>query len=62
MRNFALAQVFSCKFWKIRKNTFFAEHHQTTASVSTVNYFHKKTTSQMFDWVESRLQAKGLKY
>ena len=27
-----LAQVFSCEFGKIRKNTFFAEHHQTTAS------------------------------
>ena len=31
-------------------------------AVSTVNYFRKKTTSQMFDWVENRLQAKGLKY
>ena len=28
----ALAQVFSCKFCKIRKNIFFAEHHRTTAS------------------------------
>ena len=32
IKNEALAQVFSCEFWKIRKNTFFAEHHQTTAS------------------------------
>ena len=30
--NETLAQVFSCEFCKIRKNTFFAEHHQTTAS------------------------------
>ena len=31
-QNKTLAQDFSCKFCKIRKNTFFAEHHQTTAS------------------------------
>ena len=31
-KNETLAQDFSCKFCKIRKNTFFAEHHQTTAS------------------------------
>ena len=28
-----LAQVFSCEFCKIFKNTFFTEHHRTTASV-----------------------------
>ena len=27
-----LAQVFSCEFCKISKNTFFTEHHWTTAS------------------------------
>ena len=27
-----LAQVFSCEFCKIRKNTFFEEKNQTTAS------------------------------
>ena len=27
-----LAQVFSCKFWEISKNTFFAEHLRATAS------------------------------
>ena len=33
-----LAQVFSCEFCKIRKNTFFAEHHQTTAfDYSSIN-------------------------
>ena len=31
-KNETLAQDFSCKFCKNRKNTFFAEHHQTTAS------------------------------
>ena len=29
----SLAQVFSCKFCKISKTTFFTEHLQTTASV-----------------------------
>ena len=28
----SLAQVFSCKFWEISKNTFFAEHLRATAS------------------------------
>ena len=38
IKNEALAQVFSCEFWKIRKNTFFAEHHETTASdYSSIN-------------------------
>ena len=27
-----LAQVFSCEFYEISKNTFFTEHLQTTAS------------------------------
>ena len=27
----SLAQVFSCEFWEISKNTFFTEHFQTTA-------------------------------
>ena len=51
VKNEALAQVFSGEFWKIRKNTFFAEHHETTAfdysSITTVNYFRKKAASQM---------------
>ena len=38
IKNEALAQVFSCEFCKIRKNTCFTEHHQTTASdYSSVN-------------------------
>ena len=33
-----LAQVFSCEFCKIRKNTFFEEKNQTTASdYSSIN-------------------------
>ena len=31
-KNEALVQVFSCEFCKIRENTFFSEHRQTTAS------------------------------
>ena len=30
-----LAQVFSCEFSEIFKNTFFTEHHQATPSAST---------------------------
>ena len=38
IKNEALAQVFSCEFWKIGKKTFFAEHHETTASdYSSIN-------------------------
>ena len=29
-----LAEVFSCKFCEISKNTFFTEHFQVTASVT----------------------------
>ena len=37
-KNQTLAQVFSCEFCEICKNTFFAEHHRTTASsYSSVN-------------------------
>ena len=32
IKNKSLAQVLSCEFCEICKNTFFAEHHQTTAS------------------------------
>ena len=32
----SLVQVFSCEFCEICKNTFFAEHHQTTTSDYTV--------------------------
>ena len=32
IKNKSLAQVFSCEFCEICKNTFFAEHHRTTDS------------------------------
>ena len=39
----SLAQVFSCEFYEISKNTFFTEHLRTTASVFSLkkkqNYF-----------------------
>ena len=34
-----LAQVFSCEFYEIFKNTFFTEHLQTTASKCTKPFF-----------------------
>ena len=34
----SLAQVFSCKFREIPKNTYFTEHLETTASVSQVHF------------------------
>ena len=37
-----LAQVFSCEFCEIFKNSFFAEDLQATAS--TVNFFHEKSS------------------
>ena len=58
-------QVFSCEFCKICLNTFL---RKTTwrltliIAVSTINYFRKKAPSQIFYWVEDRLQVKGLKY
>ena len=39
-----LAQVFSCEFWEISKNIFFAEHLWATASL----YSHRKTSDS---WV-----------
>ena len=41
-KNETLAQVFSCEFCKIRKNIFFAEHHQKAASdYSSINISSK---------------------
>ena len=65
VKNETLAQVFSCKFCKIRKNTFLQNTTRRLLliiAVSTFNYSRKKAPSQMLDWVENRLQAKGLKY
>ena len=36
-----LAQVFSCEFYKISKNTFFTEHFWTNASILQVNSTNK---------------------
>ena len=59
MKNETIAQVLSCEFCEIRKNTFFAEQNQTTASdyssFQLLIIFEKKAPSQMFDWVENRL-------
>ena len=41
-----LAQVFSCEFCKISKNTFFTEHFWTTASV---DYYQAKHIQQL-EW------------
>ena len=64
VKNEALAQVFSCKFCKIRKNTFLQNTTRLLLiiAVSKVNYFRKKAPSQIFDSVENRLKAKSLKY
>ena len=42
----ALAQVFSCEFCEISKNTFFTEHLWTTASIFTE---HRWTISYVFN-------------
>ena len=44
-----LAQVFSCEFCEVSKNTFFTEHLWATASA------HYK--AQIFDYIEWRMQA-----
>ena len=36
IKNETLAQVLSCEFFKIFKNTFFTQHFQATASVNSV--------------------------
>ena len=40
-----LAQVFSCEFSEISKNTFFTEHVWTTASVSGIHPIMKTSAS-----------------
>ena len=41
IKNMTLAQVFSYEFCEIFLNTFFAEHHWTTASVASVVLSYK---------------------
>ena len=50
------------RWMDVNTHTHTHTHTHTQRAVSTVNYFSKRTTSQMFDWVENRLQAKELKY
>ena len=42
-----LAQVFSCEFCEIFKNTFFTEHLQTTASLNAVNILNFLSSNQI---------------
>ena len=42
MKKETLAQVFSCKFCEISKNTFFTEHFRTTASVTPHSVWQKR--------------------
>ena len=50
-----LAQVFSCEFYEISKNTVFTEHLQTTASVATVmkacNFVKRDFNTSVFLWI-----------
>ena len=46
----ALAQVFSCKFNEIFKNTFFAEHLWATASGQVLTIIAKLTLSPFEEW------------
>ena len=38
----SIAQVFSCKFWKICKNTFLAEQHWTALQIIAVSILLKE--------------------
>ena len=42
-----LAQVFSCEFCEIFKNTFFTEHLQTTASLNAFNILNFLSSNQI---------------
>ena len=50
----SLAQVFSCEFYEISKNTFFTEHLRTTASVFSLK--KKKITFQDFLKIFAKLK------
>ena len=52
----ALAQVFSCEFWKIFKNTFLTEHLLTMASV--LFYYFSKAYSEPGQTSRMKLLAK----
>ena len=49
MKSESLAQVFSCEFWEISKNTFLAEHDQTTTSdYSSIKSSERRIGKQKF--------------
>ena len=39
IKKYSLAQMFSCEFWEISKNTLFIEHLQTTVSTNSGTFF-----------------------
>ena len=51
-----LAQVFSCEFCEISKNTFFAEHLRTSASVC-LQYTSKKMSVQRSSFLQKLLNT-----
>ena len=59
---FTLAQMFSCEFSEISKNTFSTEHLQLTASVLILNYspFLEVMTSNLKYWRAYWLPVKRL--
>ena len=55
-----LAQIFSCEFWEISKNTFFAEHLWATAFVNC-HLSNCSTSSSNFNIATSSLLQVGIK-
>ena len=53
-----LTQVFSCKFWKISKNTFFTEHFRVTASLCCFTLFQQDIVRNKF-WRSFKSKSKS---
>ena len=51
MKKETLAQVFSCEFREISKDTFFTEHLWATASLQCKHVFRKSWTKTLDDFV-----------
>ena len=49
-----LAQVFSCEFCEISKNTFFTEHLWTTASVTYTKKLYREDPENVRDEMEEK--------
>ena len=46
-----ISVVFSCEFWEICKNTFFAEQHRATASdYSSINSSERELTNETLNY------------